>query len=158
MTWEDVNTISKVFLQGYIIRISQVTLKWLSNLAVINNFNFLYMSWAFPRFLSTNFIENSKSCQPGTPNSTSHSQKLRGVLSATPALESCLFNKVASFQHCNFIKRESNTATQVFSGEYCKIFNNRFFHKTPLMALSELFYWIPKRNNLFNKSLRYQDV
>ena len=48
----------------------------------------------------------------------------------TSALES-VFNKVAGLQ---------------LSFEYCKIFKNSFFHKTPLMAASEKFINSLKEN------------
>ena len=35
-----------------------------------------------------------------------------------------LFNRVAGLKVCNFIKRDSDTATQVFLCEYCQIFKN----------------------------------
>ena len=35
----------------------------------------------------------------------------------------------------NFIKKE--TPTQVFSCEFCEIFKNNFFHRTPPVAASE---------------------
>ena len=37
-----------------------------------------------------------------------------------------LFNRVAGLKVCNFIKRDSDTATQVFSCEYCKMFKNTY--------------------------------
>ena len=43
------------------------------------------------------------------------------------------FNKVAGT--CNFIKKE--TLTQVFSCEFCEIYKNTFFHRTPPVAASE---------------------
>ena len=48
----------------------------------------------------------------------------------TPDLES-LFSKVAGLKACNFVK---DNPTQVFSCEYCKIFKNTFFYKTPSVA------------------------
>ena len=46
----------------------------------------------------------------------------------------CLFfNKVAGA--CNFIKKE--TLAQVFSCQFCEIFKNTFFKRTPLVAASE---------------------
>ena len=35
----------------------------------------------------------------------------------------------------NFIKKE--TLAQVFSCEFCEIFKNAFFHRTPLVAVSD---------------------
>ena len=35
---------------------------------------------------------------------------------------------------CNFIKKE--TLAQVFSCEFCEIYKNTFFHRTPLVAAS----------------------
>ena len=37
-----------------------------------------------------------------------------------------LFNRVAGLKVCNFIKRDSDTATQVFSCEYCEIFKSTY--------------------------------
>ena len=37
-----------------------------------------------------------------------------------------LFNRVAGLKACNFIKRDSDTATQVFPCGYCKIFKNTY--------------------------------
>ena len=44
-----------------------------------------------------------------------------------------LFNKAAGAA-CNFTKK--GTLAQVFSREFCKTFNNTFFHRTPLVAAS----------------------
>ena len=35
---------------------------------------------------------------------------------------------------CNFIKKE--TLAQVFSCEFCEVYKNTFFHRTPLVAAS----------------------
>ena len=35
-----------------------------------------------------------------------------------------LFNRVAGLKGCNFMRRDSNTTTQVFSCEHCEIFKN----------------------------------
>ena len=40
------------------------------------------------------------------------------------------------FNNCNFIKKEA--LAQVFSCEFCKIFESTFFHRTPLVAASVL--------------------
>ena len=45
------------------------------------------------------------------------------------------FNNVADMTACNFIKTE--TPTQVFSCEYCEIFKNSFFYRTPSVAVSD---------------------
>ena len=37
---------------------------------------------------------------------------------------------------CNFIKKE--TRAQVFSSEFCEIFKNTYFYRTPLVAASEM--------------------
>ena len=49
--------------------------------------------------------------------------------------QSLFFDKVAGAA-CNFIKKES--LAKVFSCEFCKIFKNTFFHRSPLVAASEL--------------------
>ena len=41
-------------------------------------------------------------------------------------------------QACNFIKKE--TLTQVFSCEFCKISQNTFLYRTPLVAASEAYF------------------
>ena len=41
------------------------------------------------------------------------------------------FKKVAGLVACNFIK---DTPTQAFSGEYCGIFKNSFYYRTPPVA------------------------
>ena len=51
--------------------------------------------------------------------------------------QSIFFNKVEAW---NFIKKE--TLAQMFSCEFCEISKNTFFHRTPLVAASEL-YLIP---------------
>ena len=43
-----------------------------------------------------------------------------------PSVLESLFNKVAGLKACNFIKRGSDTATQVFFCEYCEIFKNTY--------------------------------
>ena len=42
--------------------------------------------------------------------------------------QSLFFNKVASLETCNFIKKE--TSAQVFSCEFCEISKNTFLHRT----------------------------
>ena len=44
------------------------------------------------------------------------------------------FIKFTGKQACNFIEKE--TLTQVFSCEFCEIFKNTFFHRTPPVAAS----------------------
>ena len=50
--------------------------------------------------------------------------------------QSLLFNKVADLkpEACNFIKKE--TVAQVFSCEFCEIYKNIFYYRTPLLAAS----------------------
>ena len=43
-------------------------------------------------------------------------------------------------EDCNLINKE--TLTQMFSCEFCKIFQNTFFHRTPLVAASVPTVWI----------------
>ena len=43
-----------------------------------------------------------------------------------------LFNNIRGLQPCNFIKKK--TPTQVFWCEYCKIFKDRFFDRTPVVT------------------------
>ena len=58
----------------------------------------------------------------------------------TPVLES-LFDKVADLKACECIKIDSNTG---FFCEYCKIFKNSFFYRTPLVTAS-----VVLQSNLF---------
>ena len=46
-----------------------------------------------------------------------------------------------TLQACNLINKE--TLAQVFSCEFCEIFKNTFFYRTPLVAASKLFLIIP---------------
>ena len=46
----------------------------------------------------------------------------------------CLFNKVADLMACNFFWSLSESSTQVFYCEYCKIFTKSIFYRTPLVA------------------------
>ena len=43
-----------------------------------------------------------------------------------------VFLEIGCPQACNFIKKEA--LAQVFSCEFCEIFKNTFFHRTPLVA------------------------
>ena len=47
--------------------------------------------------------------------------------------QNLFFNKVAGAT-CNFIKKEA--LSQVFSCEFCEIFKNSFFYRTPPLAAS----------------------
>ena len=61
-------------------------------------------------------------------------QNIRNIHRKIPALESYL-NKVVGLglQACNFIKK---SPTQVLSYQYCEIFKNTFFYRTPPVAAS----------------------
>ena len=50
--------------------------------------------------------------------------------------QSLFFNKVTGIQAdaCNFFKKE--TLAQVFPCEFCEIFKNNFFYRTPQVATS----------------------
>ena len=61
------------------------------------------------------------------------SEKFGNISRKTLVLES-LFNEVALLKACNFVKKE--TPTQVFSGEYCKIFKKSFFYRASPLAAS----------------------
>ena len=63
------------------------------------------------------------------------SKKFRSIRRRIPVLKS-LFNNVVGLQDCNFIKKE--IPTQVFSCEFCEIFKNTFFYRTPLVASSAI--------------------
>ena len=43
----------------------------------------------------------------------------------------------------------------MFSCEYCEILKNNFFYRPPLVAPSELLYWIPKRNGSVMETFKY---
>ena len=73
----------------------------------------------------------------GKPLRTSRSQiffkiavlKNFAIFSRKTCVAEYLFNKVAGMKVCIFIKKE--TPAQLFSCEYCEIFKNNFFYKTP---------------------------
>ena len=48
---------------------------------------------------------------------------------------SLFFNKVAGLGHATLLKKE--TLAQVFFSEFCKIFKNTFFNRTPLVVVSQ---------------------
>ena len=50
--------------------------------------------------------------------------------------KSTFLNEVSGLRAFNFFKKEATT--QVFSCKYCKIFKNRFFYRTYVMAASDL--------------------
>ena len=61
--------------------------------------------------------------------------------------QSLFVNKVAGLT-CNFIKKES--LAQVFSCEFCKIFKNTFFYRTPQVAASIIIVFKKMRDSLTN--------
>ena len=71
----------------------------------------------------------------------SQKQSPRGVLknfakfTGKRLCQSIFFNKVADLRPADFIKRE--TVVQVFSCEFCEIFKNIFFYRTPLVTASD---------------------
>ena len=60
--------------------------------------------------------------------------------------QSLFFNKVAGAA-CNFIKKE--TLAQMFSCEFCEIFKNTFFKRTPLVAAFNSFILNKKWDGIF---------
>ena len=50
--------------------------------------------------------------------------------------QSLLFNKIAGLRPTTLLKKE--TLGQVFSSEFCEISKNTFFHRTPLVAASDM--------------------
>ena len=56
-------------------------------------------------------------------------------------------NKVVDLA-CNFIKKES--LAQVFSSEFCEIFKNIFFYRTPHVAASKIIVFKKIGNSLTN--------
>ena len=52
--------------------------------------------------------------------------------------QNLFFNKVAGLRLAALLKKE--TLTQVFSFEFCQIFNNTFFYRTPREAAYVLFF------------------
>ena len=55
---------------------------------------------------------------------------------------------------CSVIKKE--TLVQLFSCEFCEIFKNTFFHKTPPVAASVNLIVIKLYNNNYTESSRSQ--
>ena len=55
-------------------------------------------------------------------------------------MEDCIKNKCTFKDQkvCNFIK--NHTLARVFSSEFCDIFKNTFFSRTPMVAASEGFF------------------
>ena len=82
-------------------------------------------------------VGNVQTSIKGKPLRTSRSQiffkiavlKNFAILSRKACVAEYLFNKVAGMKVCIFIKKE--TPAQLFSCEYCEIFKNNFFYKTP---------------------------
>ena len=91
------------------------------------------MSWVFPCFLSTTFIENSKSCQAGTPNSTSHSQKLERsfveILSATPGWSLLFLIKLQVFSPATLLKENLTQQHRYFPVNIAKYLTTGSFIK-----------------------------
>ena len=50
----------------------------------------------------------------------------------------CAQQNMVKLQVCNFIKKE--TLTKVFSCEFCEIFKNTFFYRTPQVTASDCFW------------------
>ena len=49
-----------------------------------------------------------------------------------------LLNKFADLNPATFLKRDSNTDTQMFRCEYCEISNNNYFQEDLRMAASKV--------------------
>ena len=67
-------------------------------------------------------------------------QKILKVLSLLPGSQATLkmnvvLRQIHLHQACNFIKKEP--LAQVFSYEFCEIFKNTYFHRTPLGGVSD---------------------
>ena len=56
--------------------------------------------------------------------------------------------KVTGKHLCQSLFFKKETLTQVFSCEFCKISKNTFFHRTPLEAASEYYFWLIQRKLL----------
>ena len=63
-------------------------------------------------------------------------KKIRNIHRRTPVFVS-VSNKVVGLKGCNFIKKSLQN-TGEFYCEYCEIFKNGFFYRTPLMAASRV--------------------
>ena len=61
-------------------------------------------------------------------------QSPRGVLWKRCSQKFCTIHRKTRVPGCNFIKKR---LAQVFSCEFCEISNNTFYHRTPLVAVSE---------------------
>ena len=68
-------------------------------------------------------------------------------LTRKPLYWGLFFNKVAGLRLVTLSKKK--TPTQVFSCEFCEIFNNTFFHRTPLVAAS--YFSLTKMKKLITK-------
>ena len=66
-----------------------------------------------------------------------------------------IFNNVPGLQPNNFIKKK--TIAQVFSCEYCEIFKDSFFYRTPLMTALALWTITILNSNRALENLRTMD-
>ena len=67
------------------------------------------------------------------------SKKFCEIHRKTPVLESLFYYSCSRSllpQTCNFIKK--GTLAQVFPGEFCEIFQNTFFYRTPPVTASDI--------------------
>ena len=86
------------------------------------------------------FLEISQNAQENTCVRVSFSIKLQAWCEICSKLNNKDTRTTPNFEHnshqaCNFIKKE--TLAQVFSCEFCEIFKNMFFYRTPPVTASE---------------------
>ena len=81
-------------------------------------------------------IEKDSSVRSSRPEELYKKGVLRNFAKFTgkQLCRSFFLNKVADLRPATLLKR---TVAQVFSCEFCEIYKNTFFHKTPLVAASE---------------------
>ena len=84
-------------------------------------------------------IEKDSSVRSSRPEELYKKGVLRNFAKFTgkQLCRSFFLNKVADLRPATLLKR---TVAQVFSCEFCEIYKNTFFHKTPLVAASALSY------------------
>ena len=84
-------------------------------------------------------IEKDSSVRSSRPEELYKKGVLRNFAKFTgkQLCRSFFLNKVADLRPATLLKK---TLAQVFSCEFCEIYKNTFFHKTPLVAASALSY------------------
>ena len=93
----------------------------------------MFVSYYLHKFLKLYVSQTKKLSQlkkqpPEVFYRKSYSKKFRNIHRKTPALDDCLFNRVAGagLKICNYIKRDFNKR---FFCEYCENFKNAYFQE-----------------------------